>query len=73
MRRLGKDRRIRENLAKVELEKMALKEGLQEWLDKKWDETCRVFGLWSIRSLSLLLFVAVIWLILKSQGWTVKP
>ena len=72
-RRSGADRRVRDNLAHLEMDKMALKEGLQEWLDKKWDETCRIFGLWSIRTLGLLLFFAFIWLILKSQGWTFKP
>ena len=71
-RKITNDRRIRENIAQVEREKMALKEGLQEWLDKKWDETCRIFGLWSIRALGLLLFTAAIWIILKSQGWTWK-
>lgn len=51
------------------IDKLAVKEALQEWLDKKWAETQQSIGKWVIRSLALLLFSAFIYLILWSNGW----
>lgn len=51
------------------IDKLAVKEALQEWLDKKWDETCRNFGKWSIMTLGLLAFGAFVYFILWANGW----
>ena len=51
------------------IDKMAVREALQEWLDKKWEETCIQFGKWSIRALLLLGFGAFIYIILWANGW----
>jgi hypothetical protein len=45
--------------------KVALKESLKEWLDEKF----MTFGKWSVTSLACLLLVALVWFILRSQGW----
>lgn len=63
------DEQEQERRVNYNVEKMAIKEALQEWLDKKWEETCRQFGLWSIRTLALLAFVAFIYLLLWAYGW----
>ena len=51
------------------VDKLVVKEALQEWLDKKWDETCLQFGKWSIRALLLMGFGAFIYFILWMNGW----
>ena len=51
------------------IDKMAVREALQEWLDKKWDETCLQFGRWSLRLIGLAVFFAFIYLILWMNGW----
>jgi hypothetical protein len=51
------------------IDKLAVKEALQEWLDKKWDETCLKFGRWSIRALALLAFGAFVFFLLWANGW----
>ncbi|MFZ6734755.1 hypothetical protein ACO0LG_22720 [Undibacterium sp. Ji42W] len=46
-------------------EKEAMKEALQEWLDKQFAE----FGRWTLKGLAAAGLVALIALILMSQGW----
>ncbi|MFZ6871174.1 hypothetical protein ACO0LF_03805 [Undibacterium sp. Di27W] len=46
-------------------EKQAMKEALQEWLDKQLAE----FGWWTLKGLAAAGLVALIALILMSQGW----
>lgn len=46
--------------------KEALKEALREWLDDKFMQ----FGKWSFFGLGALILSAVIYFILRTQGWT---
>lgn len=46
--------------------KEALKEALHEWLDQKF----MLFGKWSAAGFACLVFGALIYVILKTQGWT---
>lgn len=46
--------------------KEALKEALHEWLDQKFMQ----FGKWSFWGLMALSFGALIYVILRTQGWT---
>jgi uncharacterized membrane protein YraQ (UPF0718 family) len=45
--------------------KDAMKEAIKEWLDEKFIS----FGKWSAMSVGALAIAALLWLILKSQGW----
>jgi hypothetical protein len=45
--------------------KDAMKEAIKEWLDDKFIS----FGKWSAMSVGALGIAALLWLILKSQGW----
>lgn len=47
--------------------KQAVKEGLREWLDEKFQQ----FGKWSLGALAALALAALIYAILAAQGW--KP
>jgi predicted ferric reductase len=49
----------------AEIVKAAMKEGLKEWLDEKFS----TLGKWSAGTFAALALVAVVWLILRSQGW----
>lgn len=46
--------------------KEALKEALHEWLDQKFMQ----FGKWSFFGLAALAFGALVYIILRTQGWT---
>lgn len=46
--------------------KSALKEALKEWLDEK----CAEFGRWTLRWLFAASFAALIYFILKTNGWS---
>jgi len=46
--------------------KEALKEALKEWLDEKFAE----LGRWSFRTLSALALGALVFFILKMNGWS---
>lgn len=46
--------------------KEALKEALHEWLDLKFMQ----FGKWSAAGLAVLMFGALVYIILRTQGWT---
>jgi hypothetical protein len=59
------DRRPSMSLVDTEAMKKAIKEGLKEWLDDKF----MTFGKWSVTSLACLALVALVWVILRSQGW----
>jgi hypothetical protein len=50
-----------------ELNKQAMKEGLQEWLDKKFME----FGKFSLRGIFALMLVGLVYLWATSQGWKI--
>lgn len=49
-----------------ELYKEAFKEGLNEWLDKKFAQ----FGRWTLGGLMVAAFGGAIYLALKGQGWS---
>lgn len=51
-------------LDKEEL-KAITREALKEWLDEKFT----LFGKWSLGTLSALVFSAVVYFILKMNGW----
>lgn len=72
MSKSTKEKHIKRKLDQIEIQKMAFNEAFQEWLDRKWDEVDLKFGRWSRKGLSLLLFAAIIWFILKSQGLSIK-
>lgn len=59
----GKERRMT-GFSKDEMKDMT-KEALKEWLDEKFT----TFGRWTFRAVSAAAFAAVIYFILKSQGW----
>lgn len=46
--------------------KEALKEALRDWLDEKF----MLFGKWSAVGLATLMFGALVYIILRTQGWT---
>jgi hypothetical protein len=45
--------------------KQAVKEAIKEWLDDKFV----TFGKWSAMSIGAMGIAALLWLILRSQGW----
>jgi hypothetical protein len=47
--------------------KEALKEAIKEWLDDKF----LIFGKWSAAAVSAMIFSALIYFVLKMNGW--KP
>jgi hypothetical protein len=51
-----------------ELNKQAMKEGLQEWLDKKFME----FGKWSLKGITAMALVGLVYLWASSHGWIIK-
>lgn len=56
-------------MTKEEMKQVA-KETLKEWLDERFMD----FGRWTFKSLASALFIAVIYFVLKSQGWVwLKP
>ena len=48
-----------------DVQKEALKEALQDWLDKQF----AAFGKWTLSGLASAGLVGVVYLILTSQGW----
>lgn len=60
----GKERRM-SGFSKEEM-KSITKEALKEWLDGKFT----TFGHWAFRSISAMAFAALIYFILKTNGWT---
>lgn len=45
--------------------KAALKEGIKDWLDEQFTK----FGKWSLTALTALIFTALIYFVLKMNGW----
>lgn len=45
--------------------KQLFKEAFKEWLDEKFLQ----FGKWSFRTISLLVFSAVVYFVLQMNGW----
>ncbi len=45
--------------------KELFKEAMKEWLDEKY----ATFGRWAVTSFAALVFVALVYFVLKSQGW----
>lgn len=60
-----------EKLRKLELEKLATKEAIQEFLDKKWERFKGDVGAWVIRTAALLVFAGIVKLFFYAvkQGW----
>lgn len=54
----------RRNMGREEM-KAAVKEGIKEWLDDKF----RVFGKWSAASIAALALAALVYFILRMNGW----
>lgn len=50
--------------------KEAVKEGLKEWLSENWSAASTRIVSWAAKIFFMALFVAVVALILKSQGWS---
>lgn len=48
-----------------DIQKEALKEALQDWLDKQF----AAFGKWTLSGLASAGLVAIVYFILTSQGW----
>ena len=48
--------------------KEAMKEGLQEWLDKKFME----FGKWRLKGITAMVLVGLVYLWAASHGWIIK-
>lgn len=51
-----------------EEQKEAVKEALQEWLDKQFT----LFGRWSLRSIGAVLLATLVYMWAASHGWTLK-
>ena len=51
-----------------ELHKEAIKEAIQEWLDKQYS----VVGRWTVKGFRAMFVVAVVYLWAAAHGWTVK-
>jgi len=49
-------------------QKEAVKEGLQEWLDKKFME----FGKWSFKGIAAMALVGLVYIWAASHGWIIK-
>lgn len=49
-----------------EVMKRVMKEALKEWLDSKF----AAFGKWSLSTLAALALAALVWFILRMNGWT---
>jgi hypothetical protein len=54
-------------MTKEEQCKVAIKEGLQEWLDEKMVS----FGILSMKSIAALFLVALVYIWASSQGWKI--
>lgn len=48
--------------------KQAIKEALEEWLDKQFTK----FGRWSLRSIGAIALAALVYMWASSHGWTIK-
>lgn len=46
--------------------KSAVKEAITEWMDAKFQQ----FGKWSMTALTAAIFTALIYFVLKSNGWS---
>ncbi len=55
-------------MSKEEMKRIT-KEALKEWLDEKFT----LFGRWTLRSLASMALVALVYFILKSNGWVKIP
>lgn len=56
------------NEEQKKLMKAALKEGIQEWLDKQFVQ----FGKWTLAALASAFLGAAVYLVLWSKGWVPK-
>lgn len=64
-----KEQRVNQKLDRIALDKVAVNEAINEWLERKWKETLQKTGLWTMRTLALLIFTALIIFVLHSEGW----
>ena len=48
--------------------KQAIKEALEEWLDKQFTK----FGRWSLRSIGAIFLAALVYMWAASHGWVIK-
>ncbi len=51
------------------MDKVAVNEAINEWLDRKWKKSLQNIGLWILRAAALLLFTGLIKFVLNSEGW----
>jgi len=51
-----------------EEKKAVVKEALKEWLDEKFIQ----FGKWSLAAFSFLVFTALVYFVLKMNGWALQ-
>lgn len=51
-----------------EIQKQAIKEALEEWLDKQFTN----FGKWSLRSIGAIGLAALVYMWAMSHGWSIK-
>lgn len=64
-----KEKAVKQNLDQIDLNKIAVKEAIDEWMNRNWKKTEQNVGKWVIRLVALSIFSALIYFLLWANGW----